>query len=68
MKQYTFSYWFKGSKWSFELWADSPTEALQKFEQLKTATYDGEIAFTVTVPSFFERFVLFWCRWRDQLR
>ena len=64
MKQYSFEYWFKGSRWAVDVWADSQTEALQKFEQLKTATYVGEIVFAVEVPSFLERMVLAWTRWR----
>lgn len=41
---FNFSYPFKGSEWNIELWASSPEEAVEKFEQLKAAgKYSYEI-------------------------
>lgn len=43
-RKFSFGYQFQDSKWCVELWASSPEEAMQKFEQLKvTGTYEYEI-------------------------
>ena len=41
---FSFSYTFKGSQWSIEIWASSPEESLLKFEQVKeTGAFEYEV-------------------------
>lgn len=43
-RKFSFAYTFNGSQWGVEIWASSPEEAAQKFEQLKaTGAYEYEI-------------------------
>ena len=43
-RKFSFGYTFNGSQWCVELWASSPEEVVQKFEQLKaTGRYEYEI-------------------------
>lgn len=42
-KAYLFSYNYNGSKWSFEICAESPEDALQRVSRLAFASYDGEV-------------------------
>ena len=43
MRVFHFSYRWKGSAYMTRVMADSPEEAKEKFEAVKTAQYDGEV-------------------------
>lgn len=42
-RDFTFSYWFEGSRYSLSVMAATPEHASRKVRQMATAEYDGEI-------------------------
>ena len=43
-RKFNFAYTFQGSQWCVEIWASSPEEVVEKFEQLKaTGKYEYEV-------------------------
>lgn len=56
MREYLFSYTFRGERYSLTVEAQSPAEAAMRVEAMGRADYDGEMILTVPVaPKWFAR-------------
>ena len=54
MKTYLFSYSHNGARWELRIQADSAEDAQQRLNRIPYATYDGELALEIPIPSVFE--------------
>lgn len=54
-KRYLCEYPFKGSKWSFEIYAQSFEDADARIRQMTLASVKGEVALKVGAPNWFGR-------------
>ena len=50
MKTFLFSYWYQGSKYSFEMPAENSDEAVRRLQRLPGAKLDGELKVKIKVP------------------
>ena len=50
MRKFLFSYWFEGSRYSFEVSATDAEEAKRRLMQITNAEYDGELFASIPIP------------------
>ena len=50
MKKYLFHYYFQGTKWACDVYANNPEEAKEKIKAMSQAIYDGELKFEIHIP------------------
>jgi len=50
-KKFLFSYDFRGEQYSLEVPAETPAEAQFRVSQMAKASFDGEVAVRVAVPT-----------------
>lgn len=60
MKEYLFSYYFKGKKWSTSVFAETEAEAKLKMLAQAQADYDGVLAMRIPAPRFALKLVRCW--------
>lgn len=50
MKKYLFHYYYQGSKWACDVYANTPEEAKEKVKAMSQAVYDGECKMEIYIP------------------